>query len=73
MLEHMRNHGALLRRVRTWLRDADSRMFVHIFSHIEHAYLFEDKSANDWCANLFTLCLSLIAGSGWRVRSSPAA
>lgn len=40
MLEHMRNYGALLGRVASWLRP-DGKVFVHVFSHRELAYPYD--------------------------------
>ncbi|MCA9048854.1 MAG: class I SAM-dependent methyltransferase [Planctomycetaceae bacterium] len=52
MFEHMRNHEELLRRISTWLRP-DGQLFVHIFCHRKHEYLFEDRSNSDWMARHF--------------------
>jgi len=41
MLEHMRNYDTLLGRVSSWLED-DGRMFVHVFTHRELAYPYDD-------------------------------
>jgi cyclopropane-fatty-acyl-phospholipid synthase len=48
MFEHMRNYERLLARVAGWMRP-DARLFVHVFSHLRHAYLFE----NNWIADYF--------------------
>ncbi|MHB8469746.1 MAG: SAM-dependent methyltransferase [Gaiellaceae bacterium] len=40
MLEHMRNYGALLARIASWL-DADGSFFCHVFSHAELAYPYD--------------------------------
>ncbi len=48
MLEHLRNYQRLLAKVASWLA-ADGRLFVHVFSHVRHAYLFED----DWIGRHF--------------------
>jgi len=53
MFEHMKNYGALLAKLRRWLSDADSRIFVHIFAHKLLAYHFEDRSRDDWMARYF--------------------
>jgi cyclopropane-fatty-acyl-phospholipid synthase len=42
MFEHMRNWRALLGKVRSMLDD-DGRAFVHVFSHVSHAYAFEES------------------------------
>lgn len=52
MFEHVRNHRQLLRRITDWLQPG-GKLFVHIFSHRKHTYLFEAKSANDWMSKYF--------------------
>lgn len=52
MFEHMRNYELLLERVAGWL-ERDGRLFVHIFSNVRHAYLFEDRGPSDWMARHF--------------------
>jgi cyclopropane-fatty-acyl-phospholipid synthase len=52
MFEHMRNHAELMRRIAGWLREGGS-LFVHIFAHKEHAYLYEDRDSSDWMARHF--------------------
>lgn len=50
MFEHLRNYERALEKVSRWMRD-DARLFIHIFTHIRHAYLLEDN----WTAeNFFT-------------------
>jgi cyclopropane-fatty-acyl-phospholipid synthase len=41
MLEHMRNYDALLQRVSSWLAD-DGKLFVHVFTHRELAYPYDE-------------------------------
>jgi len=54
MFEHMRNYEVLMGRVASWLAPG-GRLFVHIFTHREHAYPFEARDASDWMArNFFT-------------------
>jgi cyclopropane-fatty-acyl-phospholipid synthase len=54
MFEHMRNYEALLDRIASWLAPA-GKLFVHIFTHREHAYPFEVRDETDWMAkNFFT-------------------
>ncbi|MGI8973576.1 MAG: SAM-dependent methyltransferase [Gaiella sp.] len=48
MFEHMHNWQSLLARVRGWLLP-DGRAFVHVFSHVRHAYSFE----RSWMARRF--------------------
>ena len=52
MFEHMRNHEKLLGRIRGWLVPA-GKLFVHIFCHSRHAYLFETHDEKDWMARHF--------------------
>jgi len=52
MFEHMRNYARLLERVAGWLRP-DGQLFVHIFTHREHAYPYEDAGPGDWMARHF--------------------
>jgi cyclopropane-fatty-acyl-phospholipid synthase len=52
MFEHMRNYAELLGRVASWLRD-DGQLFVHIFTHREYAYPYEDAGPGDWMARHF--------------------
>jgi len=52
MFEHMRNYEILLERISNWLKD-DGKLFVHIFSHRELVYPFEDKGDGDWMAREF--------------------
>jgi len=48
MFEHMRNWGALLQRIATWLTP-EGRLFLHVFSHDRFAYAFE----SNWMADRF--------------------
>jgi cyclopropane-fatty-acyl-phospholipid synthase len=52
MFEHMANWGALLSRVREWLRP-DGRLFVHVFSHRAAPYRFDLGDKADWIARHF--------------------
>lgn len=52
MFEHMRNHEELLRRISGWL-NPDGKLFVHIFCHRTHSYLFESVDDRDWMARHF--------------------
>ncbi|MBN8220327.1 MAG: class I SAM-dependent methyltransferase [Spirochaetes bacterium] len=52
MFEHMRNYDALFARVRSWLK-ADGHLFIHIFTHRDYPYLFEDKGPDDWMGRYF--------------------
>lgn len=52
MFEHMRNVPELLRRIEGFLED-DGKLFVHVFVHARHSYLFEDNDESDWMARHF--------------------
>ena len=52
MFEHMRNYRDLLSRIAGWL-EPDGRLFVHVFCHRSHPYLFEVDGRNDWMARHF--------------------
>lgn len=52
MFEHVRNHRQLLRRIDGWLKPG-GKLFVHIFSHHKHTYLFEVKGQKDWMSKYF--------------------
>lgn len=52
MFEHIRNQRRLLERVSRWLVPG-GRLFVHIFCHREHPYLFEDQGQSDWMTRYF--------------------
>ncbi len=52
MFEHVRNHRKLFGRIADWLVPG-GRLFVHVFSHRSHAYLFEAKSSKDWMSRYF--------------------
>lgn len=50
MFEHMKNYRELLRRVSLMMRDG-ALLFVHIFTHVRHAYHFD--AADDWIGKYF--------------------
>ena len=52
MFEHMKNYQELMGRIGRWLRP-DGRLFVHIFTHRQHAYHFVARDASDWMARYF--------------------
>jgi cyclopropane-fatty-acyl-phospholipid synthase len=52
MFEHMRNYHLLLHKIAGALRP-DGKLFVHIFTHKEYAYLFEAKDESDWMSRFF--------------------
>ncbi|MBN8245834.1 MAG: class I SAM-dependent methyltransferase [Verrucomicrobia bacterium] len=52
MFEHMKNYEVLLGRIARWLKP-HGLLFVHIFTHREHAYHFEARGDSDWMARHF--------------------
>lgn len=52
MLEHVRNHRELLRRMRSWL-SADGAVFVHVFANKHHEYPYQVEGPGSWMADMF--------------------
>lgn len=52
MFEHVRNHRELLRRVGTWLKSTGT-CFIHVFSHRDAAWHFDEGNPSDWMARQF--------------------
>ena len=52
MFEHMRNWPLLLSRIDRWLKP-EGKLFIHIFTHKSHAYLFEDEGEDNWMGRHF--------------------
>ena len=52
MFEHMRNYQELLKKIDSFLKP-NGKLFVHIFSHKEMVYPFENKGDGDWMAREF--------------------
>lgn len=52
MFEHMKNYQLLLGKVARWLKSG-GKLFVHIFTHREVAYHYEDKGPSDWMTRYF--------------------
>ncbi|GAC1303098.1 MAG: cyclopropane-fatty-acyl-phospholipid synthase family protein [Mucilaginibacter sp.] len=52
MFEHMRNYQLLMKKVADHLKP-DGKLFIHIFTHKEYAYLFEVKDETDWMSKYF--------------------
>lgn len=52
MFEHMKNYQLLLAKVARWLVSG-GKLFVHIFTHREVAYHYEDKGPGDWMTRYF--------------------
>ena len=51
MFEHMRNWPKLLERICSWLHPA-GKCFIHIFTHRQYAYAFEENGGN-WMGDHF--------------------
>jgi len=52
MFEHMKNYRALMHKIKGLLND-DGRLFVHIFSHRQFAYEYDQEDQNNWMARTF--------------------
>ena len=52
MFEHMKNYQLLLHRISQWLVPG-GKLFVHIFTHKEVAYHYEDRGPSDWMTRYF--------------------
>lgn len=52
MFEHVRNHRSLFQRLRQWLRPG-GKLFVHVFAHKQHSYLYEAEEPGDWMSRYF--------------------
>ena len=52
MFEHMKNYQRLMANVARWLKPGGT-LFVHIFTHRELAYHYEDKGPSDWMTRYF--------------------
>jgi len=52
MFEHMRNWEFILHRIATWLR-SNGKLFIHIFTHRQFAYIFEEAGRDNWMGRFF--------------------
>ncbi len=52
MFEHMRNYQALLEKVSGFLK-SEGKLFVHIFTHREYAYLYDETDPSDFIGKYF--------------------
>lgn len=52
MFEHMRNWEFLFQRIATWLR-SNGKLFIHIFTHRQFAYIFQDEGKDNWMGRYF--------------------
>ena len=52
MIEHMRNHKKLFKKISSWLKPG-GLFFMHIFVHKTQPYLFEVQDKDDWMSKYF--------------------
>ncbi|OKS87594.1 SAM-dependent methyltransferase [Mucilaginibacter polytrichastri] len=52
MFEHMRNYQLLMAKVASFLKP-QGKLWIHIFTHKEYAYLFEVIDETDWMSKYF--------------------
>ncbi|MGD8291991.1 MAG: cyclopropane-fatty-acyl-phospholipid synthase family protein [Desulfobacterales bacterium] len=52
MFEHMRNWQQLLDRISRWLR-SEGKLFIHVFTHRQFAYIFESDGDDNWMGRHF--------------------
>jgi cyclopropane-fatty-acyl-phospholipid synthase len=52
MFEHMKNYQLLMGKIARWLAPG-GRLFVHIFTHRDLAYHYEDRGPGDWMTRYF--------------------
>lgn len=52
MFEHMKNYGALLKKVSSWMKNG-GKLFVHIFCHDKYIYNFETEGPSNWMGRYF--------------------
>jgi len=52
MFEHMRNYQLLMKKVASFLKP-EGKLWIHIFTHREYAYLFEVLDETDWMSKYF--------------------
>ena len=52
MFEHMKNYQKLMKKLSHWLVD-EGKLFVHIFTHKDFQYHYEDQDGSDWLTRYF--------------------
>jgi cyclopropane-fatty-acyl-phospholipid synthase len=52
MMEHMKNYALLFDKLSRWLTP-EGKLFVHIFTHRDMPYHFEDQGPHDWMTRYF--------------------
>ena len=52
MFEHVRNHSQLFAQIAHWLHD-DGKIFIHIFTHQTHTFLYEATDPDEWMSRYF--------------------
>ncbi|CAI5991359.1 unnamed protein product, partial [Closterium sp. NIES-65] len=50
--KHMKNYQLLLKKVASWMKP-EALLFIHIFTHKDFAYHFEDAGPDDWMTRYF--------------------
>ncbi len=48
----MRNHRELLERISSWM-NPEAALFVHVFCHRDHSYLYETDGEDNWMGRYF--------------------
>jgi cyclopropane-fatty-acyl-phospholipid synthase len=52
MFEHMKNYEVLMGKISRWLVPS-GKLFIHIFTHRDIAYHYEDRGPSDWITRYF--------------------
>jgi cyclopropane-fatty-acyl-phospholipid synthase len=52
MLEHVRNHRALMAKIASWL-EPRGKLFAHVFCHRQYAYRFDSEGDDNWMGRHF--------------------
>lgn len=52
LFEHVRNWRALLQNIARWLAD-NGQLFLHILTHRQYAYAYDERDRSDWMAAYF--------------------
>jgi len=52
MFEHLKNYEVVFSRIASWLKD-DGQFFVHVFTHKDYAYHYENLDGNNWLTEHF--------------------
>jgi cyclopropane-fatty-acyl-phospholipid synthase len=52
MFEHVRNHSQLFNQIAHWLNE-NGKIFIHIFTHQTHTFLYEANDPDEWMSRYF--------------------